>query len=305
MMDTARSVKELQNKTMAQLERKHLSRLVPVGHRVLMPLLLAVTIVNSATLGYDSSVMNGLLILPSYSEYFHLTSAAEGLNNAAMWMGGIFGAFLMQSIPDYLGRRRAILIASIVTIIGIILQGASQNIGMFVIARIVVGIGSAISNGAAPTWLGELLPPRRRARILGLFFSCYYVGSLASSLVNYGSQNINSTWAWRLPSLLQVVPSLLAIIIVPFVPESPRWLITHQRSDEVLDILIIMQGKNNTDVQKGSQQLREIRDTLVREAEEYPRNPRREIISTRGNRRRLAILCTFDPMINMFGNFII
>jgi hypothetical protein len=108
-----------------------------------------------------------------------------------------------------------------------------------------------------------------------------------------------------LPSLLQIIPSLLAIIIVPFVPESPRWLITHQRSDEALEVLIIMQGKNKTDVQKGSQQLREIRDTLVREAAEYPRNPWREIISTKSNRRRLTILCTFGPMINMFGNFII
>jgi MFS family permease len=257
------------------------------------------------TLGYDSSVMNGLMILPVYSEYFKLTTATEGLNNAAMWMGGIIGAVLMQPVPDYFGRRKAIYIASAVTIVGVILQAAAQNVAMFVVARFIVGVGSAISNGAAPTLLGELLPPHRRGRVLGLFFSCYYVGSLFSAIVNFGSQNIPTTWAWRLPSLLQFVPSLLAVIIVPFVPESPRWLIAHDQHEEALEVLLIMQGKNNLDIARGDAQLEEIRTTIKREEVEYPRNPWREIVSTRANRKRLTILCTFGPMINMFGNFII
>ncbi|EFX05033.1 hexose transporter [Grosmannia clavigera kw1407] len=290
---------------MSRYERKYVSDLVPGNINLLTTLLVAVAVVNSATLGYDSSVMNGLLILPSYTEYFHLNTATTGLNNAASWMGGIMGTFLMQPLPDRLGRKNAIVVAVIVTTIGIILQAAAQNIAMFVVARIIVGIGSAISNASAPILLGELLPPRSRGRVLGIFFSCYYVGSLLSAIINYGSQNIQSTWSWRLPSLLQCIPSFLAAVLLPFVPESPRWLISRNRHDEALEVLLVMQGRAAENIDTARASLVDIRTTMARESAMFPRNPWREVFSTKGNRKRLVILAAFGCMINSWGNFII
>lgn len=74
---------------------------------------------------------------------------------------------------------------------------------------------------AAPTYLGETAPIAWRTILLGTYYDFWYVGSLIAAGVTYGSQYILSTWAWRLPSILQVLPSVLCIVVLPFVPESP------------------------------------------------------------------------------------
>ncbi|THZ42228.1 hypothetical protein D6C87_05172 [Aureobasidium pullulans] len=128
---------------MGSPHRQHVSSLVPSNPRILTAVLLAVAVVNSAkTLGYDSSVMNGLLILPSYTEYFHLTDATIGLNNAAVWIGEIIATPIMQIIPDRYGRKKAILIATGITAVGIILQASAQSIAMFVVGRMIIGAGA-------------------------------------------------------------------------------------------------------------------------------------------------------------------
>lgn len=141
---------------------------VPESTGTLSVLLLLCSIVQSATGGYDGSMLNGLNILPSYTEYFNLTPATTGLNTASVFIGGFFGPIWAGVITDRLGRRPAIFWGTLVTLIGIILQGAAQNVAMFVIARIILGWGSAISGVAAAVYLSETFPSRWRTWGVGV-----------------------------------------------------------------------------------------------------------------------------------------
>ena len=118
-------------------------------------------------------MLNGLNILPSYTDYFHLNAATTGLNTGSVFIGGFFGPMVSGVMCDRLGRRPTILWGCVITIVGIILQTAAQNIAMFVIARIVLGFGSAITGIASGVYLSETFPSRWRAWGVGLLNDFY------------------------------------------------------------------------------------------------------------------------------------
>lgn len=146
---------------------------VPESTALLSVLLLLCSIVQSTTGGYDGSMLNGLNILPSYTDYFRLTPATKGLNTASTFIGGFIGPIFAGVIADRLGRRPAIFWGTVVTLIGIILQGSAQNIAMFVIARIILGAGSQISGVAGIVYLSETFPSRWRTWGLGVSSSSH------------------------------------------------------------------------------------------------------------------------------------
>jgi MFS family permease len=118
-------------------------------------------------------MLNGLNILPSYTRYFNLNSATTGLNTASVSIGGILGPLVSGILADRLGRRPAIFWGSSVTLVGIILQTAAQNIAMFVLARVILGFGSAITGIAGGVYLSETFPSRWRAWGVGLLNDFY------------------------------------------------------------------------------------------------------------------------------------
>ncbi|CAK7235265.1 hypothetical protein SEUCBS140593_009226 [Sporothrix eucalyptigena] len=237
---------------------------------LLTALLIAASCITSTTMGFDSSMMNALNILPSYSDYFHLTTVTLSLNTAATWMGGGIICLFYGSVTDLIGRRFSLIGAAILTICAAILQAAAQNVGMFVTARILLGMGGLLSAG-----------------------------------VTYKTAQYNSTWAWRLPSGLQGVFSLISLCIMPFLPESPRWLIYHDRHEEALEVIAATEANGNKADTVALAQYKEIADTLRWEKEYGQTVSLKTMINTPSSRKRLMLSLSVAVCAMLSGNNIV
>ncbi|KEF62388.1 uncharacterized protein A1O9_00360 [Exophiala aquamarina CBS 119918] len=284
-------------------QRRHLPRFVPRSQRALLVALIAVSVVDSVLLGYDSSLMGSLNVMPTYQDYFTLTTTTKSLNTAISYVGGSCSALFAGFLVDYLGRKKCIYISAYVTLVGAVIQAAAQNIGMFIAGRFIVGFGMGIAQTSCPTYVAETVPFKHRPLALGLYYACWGVGTLIASGVCYSTQHYSSTWAWRTPSLVQIVPSTLCLIVLLFLPESPRWLIAQDRHEEALEVLAAVDAHGDIDSPIVLLQYREISDTIA--WEKSRQLSLLQTLSTKANRKRILITSTFSIIVMLPGTNII
>jgi MFS family permease len=151
--------------------------MVPKSSRCVLIMLILCSSITSTTGGYDSSMMNGLNILPSYTDYFSLSTATLALNSSCVWAGSCIGDFFYGQVTNAVGRKRAMLIAWIITIVAVVIQTAAQNIAMFIFSRFLIGVGVGAAYVCCPIYLAETLPMEWRGWGLGIFMDFFYVGT--------------------------------------------------------------------------------------------------------------------------------
>ncbi|EKM59909.1 uncharacterized protein PHACADRAFT_250708 [Phanerochaete carnosa HHB-10118-sp] len=241
------------------------------------------------TSGFDSSMMNGLQSVNSWESFFHNpNSAILGLMSALYSLGSIASLPFVPFVSDRLGRRMAILLGSAIMIVGAVLQMAAQNFAMFVVARFLLGFGIPFAIVAASSMIGELAHPKERARIGSLFNASWFIGAIVAAGVTLGTFAMESTWGWRIPSCLQITPSLLQVCFIWFLPESPRWLISKGRGEEAYAILVKYHAEGDLDSAFVKAEYAEIEATLELERENS-NHGWRDLIATPGMRRRLLV----------------
>ncbi|KAJ7688296.1 general substrate transporter [Mycena rosella] len=195
---------------------------------------------NAVSSGFDGSLMGGINVMPQYLNYFNYSSVGKSTGIVFMIYvsGNCAGALIAGPATEVYGRRGGMFLGGLFILVGSIVSVNAQSRGAFLGGRFVLGFGIAISTTAAPTWVTEIAPPQWRGRLGSMYNSCFFIGSIPATGSMVGSAKLNSTWAWRLPLILQIAPPLIVMSCVWFCPESPRWLISRGRTEEARQILI-------------------------------------------------------------------
>ncbi|KAF4332807.1 sugar transport STP1 [Fusarium beomiforme] len=243
-------------------------------------LLFLINIVASTALifeGFNQGVLGTVSETPGFIDMAGIgsngvvtNSTKQGGLAAAYYFGGMCGCFMGGWVGDKIGRKRGVLVGSLFGLLGAALMAGSMNSNMFLCARIIAGLGIGFINAIVPPWVSELSEAHDRGSSFSLVFVSNYLGIVIAYWLNFGIRNTNTEFRWRFPLAWMTVPLIIVDLALPFLPESPRWLIANGRREEAVDILCKLRGDLAQDAPKIVTELAQI-DSIV-EATHNKRN---------------------------------
>lgn len=236
------------------------------------------------------------------SDFDNPTSSRLGLLNAMYSLGALMAIPFIPTVSQYLGRRHTILFASLIMSLGAGLQAGAINSDMFLASRWVLGFGIPFAIVNASALIGELSYANERAVMTSLFNASWFVGAIVAAGTTYGTFQMESTWAWRLPSLLQLVPSACQVGFMYWCPESPRWLVSRDRGEEALGVLKRFHSEGLEGEEFVRLEFAQIQSTIALERELDKRFVWADVVRDAAMRRRFVIAAVVGFFTQWSGN---
>ena len=203
-------------------------------------LICAVAAFGGLLFGYDTAVIAGAI---GYLQVkFELSPMLTGwAASSAIW-GCVFGALFSGALSDKYGRKKVLLLSGLLFTLSALGSAVPDNLTQFVMARFIGGLGVGSASMLSPLYISEIAPAKIRGMLVTLYQLAIVFGINIIYIVNYLIANTHDqVWnvqlGWRYMLGSEGIPAILFFILLFFVPESPRWLVKENRSDEALKIL--------------------------------------------------------------------
>ena len=220
--------------------------------------------VGGLLFGYDTAVISGAIGF--MRSFYQLSDIMTGWVASCALLGCIAGAMYSGKLSDCAGRKKILMLSAVLFTISSIGTAIAPNLWVFVLFRIIGGMGIGIASMLSPMYISEMAPASVRGRLISVFqlgivtgiLVIYFVNAYITGIHNE-AWNISTGWRWMFGS--GVIPSIIFILLLLTVPESPRWLASQKKQSEALAILSQING--NTAAQK---ELNSINESLKDEA---------------------------------------
>ncbi|MFA7494565.1 MAG: MFS transporter, partial [Proteiniphilum sp.] len=197
--------------------------------------------------GYDWVVIGGAKAF--YEVYFSIADIPwlQGWVMSSALLGCLIGVVISGGLSDRYGRKFMMILAAVVFALSAFGTGAAHTIDLFILFRIISGVGIGIASNISPMYLSEVSPPAVRGKFVAIYQLAIVLGILSAQIVNWQiarpvipGEDILNSWngqmGWRWMFWVPAFPSILYLILTFIVPESPRWLIAKTKYDKATDI---------------------------------------------------------------------
>ncbi len=201
----------------------------------LVVIIATVAAMGGLLFGFDTGVISGAI--PFFQQDFQLSnSMVENITTAGL-VGAVIGAMFTGRLSDIFGRKKTILVAAIIFVIGAAWSGWAPTPNILMASRLFIGLAIGISSFSVPLYIAEISPTKMRGRLVSLFQLLITIGILVSYLSDLAFANNSDVTSWRAMFYVGVIPGLILLIGMLFLPETPRWLMSKGREDESRKIL--------------------------------------------------------------------
>lgn len=185
--------------------------------------------------GFDTGVISGAL--PFMQSDLNISeSEVENITTFAL-IGAMVGALVSGYVSDLIGRKRIILVAAIIFLFGSIGCGMANGVSGLMAARIFLGVGIGVASFSTPLYLAEISPASIRGTLVSMFQLLITVGILGAFLSDSAIADDTNASCWRTMFYVGVIPAIILLVGMFFLPESPRWLLSKGRETEALKIM--------------------------------------------------------------------
>ncbi|WP_300704460.1 sugar porter family MFS transporter [Bacteroides sp.] len=195
--------------------------------------------------GFDTGVISGAI--PFLQADWRIDNGDIEWITAAGLLGAMLGALGGGRMSDVFGRKKIILVSAVIFAVGALWSGLATSLISLILSRLFLGIAIGVASFTVPLYIAEIAPAKSRGRLVSMFQLMVTIGILFSYLSDTFWADESKLDCWRMMLCVGVVPALILLIGMFFMPETPRWLMSKGRMEECRRVLLKIEQEDTVD----------------------------------------------------------